>query len=1614
MKKYIILILFVFISHLGFAQYYPPNDPDFKKDYNLDSNLEYKNISIFVPGILKAKSVDVGNMQSAWSISTGKNIKVAVLGYGFDTKNPEIASNIIDTGYDAMTNSSYGNYQVDISGNPVVNGGLYDPLAQSIPTIIAGGRDNGIESCGVAPDAKIIPINAFKGFPYRLPVMDLVGRRQTNPSDSQLSNAFDYAVVSGADVINCSWAVSEMKPGSETDKSIKGALYGGRGGKGTVVVFPAGSFVNFFQIPYPQNSIRDLLVVGSTDANGFFLENKIITKLKDIYSLCPMSVLDLIPFDLKAFNAVPGVPAVSGGFSFARLGKFLKVKNLILGYLKIPMANYGEALDLVTASTSIKQTKVLDWVLGNNPTYRSCATVSGIAALVMSKYPNLTMEQINAILEHSCEPQRESISFEASPAGTPDKDPRRNGEYTKKMGYGNLKAYAALEYAKSYIPKIVNSAPVITEFVKADEMTANAIWNGDSQAVAYEYYVSRSSTPPDANTTTTGYVRDLKTMISFPIEEMPLSDTSLYLWVRTVYPASDVRFVPLHTDVSPWSAMVQIELPSPKAPTNLIAYDIEETTLNLSWKAPKESSVMEVSGYDIYQDQATAPIASTDKTTLVYNVTGLKVATHYTFYVKAKYTTGEVSQASNVLDVATVDKTPPTPPDLQSSNTKATSTTLDWDGDTDNVEVTNYNVYKDGQLVANSVPRTFSIDGLTPATTYNFTVRALDAAKNISDHSNLISVTTLEYTPPTKPSIKPSDPTNPDIVEPSFSWSESTNTVGGIEYNIYQSCPGYLEPSLIDTTTVTTYTISAETYLTNDITKCTFFVKALDSQGNLSESSNIVSLKFLAPPSNLVASQTTANSTNLAWIASTDSVFGYKIYQDTSLRQVMSGATSFTLTDLTPSTAYTFSVNAMDLNGNVSPSSNIVNITTLPENDECSRAKSLTVNANDSCGSVTSGSLLGATASTMVSGSCHTTHDTDVWFSFIATNANQVIKLVNVTGTTTAINHSLWTGVGNNLTLVVNSCNDTNSSYQRGLTVGTKYYLRVSALSGGIGNQDTTFNVCVGVSNCSVGKSTIWNGNSWSNGVPDSSKSVVFEGDYALSFGNLPGCSCTIKSGNITVANGSFLTIENEVVLTGGTLTLENNASLIQNNPNTINSGNIIVKRNTTPVVQGDFTYWSSPTTGNQTLSNFSPNTQSDKFFTYHNKWSNATPATDIFVKGIGYSIASPQDSNASVAAVNASGQFTGVPNNGNVDAVLTLGSGLSNRLVGNPYPSALDADQFILANRTGNGTLNQTISGTLYFWTHNHPQNASFTASDYATYTILGGVGTAPSGTVDSKGNTSIPTQYIASCQGFFVENTATGKLTFTNDMRAGFSNTNFYKLNSTKTVTTTLEKNRIWLNLTNETTNFSQALVGYVNTATDGYDSGFDGKRFGTEPYALYSLINNDANEYTVQARTFPFADTDIVPLGFAINTAGNATISIDRVDGLFLNNQNIYLEDKLLNVTQDLKLASYTFATQAGTFNDRFALRYVTSSLGLNNFDDLQNKVTVVSKNQQIKIKSQLEPIKQVAFYDILGRKVFDKNSIDSSEFSVKDLNLSQQALIVKITLTNEQVVIKKLVY
>ncbi|MEN9324088.1 MAG: hypothetical protein RL699_1868 [Bacteroidota bacterium] len=175
---------------------------------------------------------------------------------------------------------------------------------------------------------------------------------------------------------------------------------------------------------------------------------------------------------------------------------------------------------------------------------------------------------------------------------------------------------------------------------------------------------------------------------------------------------------------------------APSAITDLAASGTSFTSTNLAWTASTDN--VAVTGYDVYQGTTLKATV----TTTTYAVTGLTPGTAYSFSVKAKDAAGNLSLASNVVDVTTLsDTTVPTTVVLSASGTTAASTNLSWTAATDNVGVTGYEVYQGATLKATVTTLTYAVTGLTAGTAYSFSVKAKDAAGNTST-SNTVSVTT--------------------------------------------------------------------------------------------------------------------------------------------------------------------------------------------------------------------------------------------------------------------------------------------------------------------------------------------------------------------------------------------------------------------------------------------------------------------------------------------------------------------------------------------------------------------------------------------------------------------------------------------------------------------------------------------------------------------------------------------------------------------------------------------------------------------------------------------------------------------------------------------------------
>ncbi|NHN27380.1 T9SS type A sorting domain-containing protein [Flavobacterium jejuense] len=328
---------------------------------------------------------------------------------------------------------------------------------------------------------------------------------------------------------------------------------------------------------------------------------------------------------------------------------------------------------------------------------------------------------------------------------------------------------------------------------------------------------------------------------------------------------------------------------------------------------------------------------------------------------------------------------PSTPTNLTASGTTQTTTNLSWTASTDNVGVTGYNVYQGTTQIGTATSTTYNVTGLSPATAYSFTVRAKDAAGNLSTASNTANITTLSGTTnPTYCTSKGNNVSDEYIGRVQLNTINNTST-GNNGYSDFTSISTNLTKGTSYTITVTptwTGTVYSEGYAAwidynqdgdfddaGELVWSKATSTATPASGSFTVSSSAsngatrlrVSMKYNGTPTScetfsygevedytvnlaagsadtsapsaptLSASGTTQTTTNLSWTASTDNVgvTGYDIYRGTTLLGSTTTARTYAVSGLVASTTYSFSVKAKDAAGNVSASSNIVNVTTL-------------------------------------------------------------------------------------------------------------------------------------------------------------------------------------------------------------------------------------------------------------------------------------------------------------------------------------------------------------------------------------------------------------------------------------------------------------------------------------------------------------------------------------------------------------------------------------------------------------------------------------------------------------------------------------------------------------
>jgi chitinase len=274
--------------------------------------------------------------------------------------------------------------------------------------------------------------------------------------------------------------------------------------------------------------------------------------------------------------------------------------------------------------------------------------------------------------------------------------------------------------------------------------------------------------------------------------------------------------------------------------------------------------------------------------------------------------------------------------------------------------VAGYYVSRNGSLVGTTANIFYLDSGLAESTTYTYTIEAFDLGGNVSAPTLPLSVTTEDKTPPSTPTNLTASASSCQIVN--LSWSASTDGVGiGGYFVFWGPSPATLTQLVRTPASMTTYT----SYPLNCGTKYYYGVEAIDTSGNTSAMSTVISITTPNPPSppkGLAATATSGTQVGLTWKAAASGglpVNYYYVYRGTSptgLSQiVIDPQTSYTDTSLSPATTYYYAIEASDTGGDLSSMSAVVSVTTpalpaAPTNLVATPASSSTLNLTWSAG----------------------------------------------------------------------------------------------------------------------------------------------------------------------------------------------------------------------------------------------------------------------------------------------------------------------------------------------------------------------------------------------------------------------------------------------------------------------------------------------------------------------------------------------------------------------------------------------------------------------------------------------------------------------------------------
>jgi hypothetical protein len=512
--------------------------------------------------------------------------------------------------------------------------------------------------------------------------------------------------------------------------------------------------------------------------------------------------------------------------------------------------------------------------------------------------------------------------------------------------------------------------------------------------------------------------------------------------------------------------------------------------------------------------------------------------------------------------------------------------------------------------------------------------------------------------------------------------------------------------------------------------------------------------------------------------------------------------------------------------------------------------------------------------------------------------------------------------------------------------------------------------------------------NSWSINVPQ----FTVPEDASMK-------SLTVNNLNeIEISSEASLAVTNSIT-NNGSIYVENNASLVQTHTgaNTNGGTGSYVMSRTGKNVATVYNVWSSPIQNASLVSAFNGSNACDMYVFEPNvqNWSydfaagysttcdgNAVTFQAANVIAGGDGIMDVARGYYAPGSANATRVFNGEINNGDINiAIETTALGHNGNwndddwnLVGNPYPSALDASAFWRENAVNNAR----ISNGIYFWDDAGLNAAANQNSDYAYWNMAGGV--------NSGNSNKIPNGHIASGQGFWVYVRANTNLVFNNAMRSA-TNNQFFKQETVN------DNHNAWISFSTPSQQENNILVGFNPNATDRVDDLFDAHKLEINPH-VYFASTYGAEDFVIQSfDLLPMGGSKVIPLVLSSDEGGVHTIKEYQRENLS-KNMVIYVHDKTQGIMHDISTGHFTVdLNENQEYRTRFELvvKYEMSSASgsgskgspadstnVTSIQDTENSgFSVVANSEQLQVLNKNGTKGTLQIFDITGKIIFEKD-------------------------------------